>query len=117
MLMNPVAGQGIIEHEIDDDLVLYDPHSDSVHVLNETAAAVWWLCDGRRDGQQIAAEIGRLFGKPGPDVEAEVYGALQQLLEGGAVAASSATPVGTDLAGPERQPASSTTGDKEIGQA
>ena len=83
--MYPNAASGVIEHEIDDDLVLYDPRTDAVHVLNETAAAVWWLCDGQRSGDGIAAEIARLFMKPEHEVKHEVFAAIQELLGGCAV--------------------------------
>lgn len=78
--IRPIVAPNVIEHEIDEDLVLYDPRSDSVHVLNETAAAVWWLCDGKLTCQEIAGQIAQLYGKQLPDVETDVLETLQLLL-------------------------------------
>ena len=78
--IRPVASPNVVEHEIDDDLVLYDPRTDAVHVLNETAAAVWWLCDGQLTCREIATQIAKLYGKQLPDVEEDVLQALQMLL-------------------------------------
>ena len=57
----PIASSRMIEYEVDDDIVLYDPRTDAVNILNETAAAVWWLCDGSRSRDEIVAEIARLY--------------------------------------------------------
>lgn len=57
----------VSEHELEDELILYDPDRDAVHVLSPTGAEVWWLCNGRRSPQEIAAELARLYG-----VDAEV---------------------------------------------
>ena len=36
----------IVALEAEDELVLYDPKADHVHLLNTVAAAVYELCDG-----------------------------------------------------------------------
>ena len=83
--LRPTAVRGVIEQEIDNDLLLYNPRTDSVHVLNETAAAVWWLCDGRRSGLQISQEVAQLYAQQVPDIDSEALEALAKLLAAGAV--------------------------------
>lgn len=71
----------ISEYEVEEEVVLYDPRSDSAHVLNPTAAIVWWLCDGDHKVRDIARELGDLYDKEPdsvrPDVEEIVEGFLK----------------------------------------
>jgi hypothetical protein len=59
---NPRAVDGLDLSETDDGLVVYDDATDTVHHLNRTAAVVFGLCDGTRDAEAIADELGTLFG-------------------------------------------------------
>jgi hypothetical protein len=67
----------VVEHELGDEVVLYDPRNDNTHVLNETAAIAWWLCDGQRTVAEIKADYASLcnveFSLGARDVE-EVLG-------------------------------------------
>jgi PqqD family protein of HPr-rel-A system len=58
----PLAASGLDVNAVDDGLVIYDPDQDRVHYLNNTAAAIFTLCDGERDAVAIAAAITALFG-------------------------------------------------------
>jgi len=49
--------EGIITKDIDGELLIYDRTRDRAHCLNETAAAIWKLCDGRRSVGEIAAQL------------------------------------------------------------
>lgn len=52
---NPVARRrGLVVKEVCNEVLVYDTESDRAHCLNETAAQVWKLCDGRRDARAIA---------------------------------------------------------------
>lgn len=42
---------------VDDVTVLYDIRIGVVHLLNETAATVWMLCDGRLTTNGITSEL------------------------------------------------------------
>jgi hypothetical protein len=68
--------EGIITKDIDGELLIYDRTRDRAHCLNETAAAVWKLCDGRTTASEIAA---RLSGAEGRRQKAE--GSEQQPLD------------------------------------
>lgn len=50
------------------ELLLYDPESDRLHILNETAMQVWQLCDGQHDGQDIVEEVARRYPEMDPGV-------------------------------------------------
>ena len=75
----PQPLQRIIEHEADDDLVLYDPAKDAVYVLNDTAAVIWWLCDGQRTTEGITAQLARLYGSEQAAVAGDVEETLSEL--------------------------------------
>jgi len=49
--------EGIITKDIDGELLIYDRTRDRAHCLNETAGAVWKLCDGRRSVAEIAGQL------------------------------------------------------------
>lgn len=66
-------------HELEDGLVIYNESTDRVHHLNSTAAAILYLCDGRRTPAGIAAEVQRLFGLDSPP-DQEVLDCLEHLV-------------------------------------
>ncbi len=45
------------EHQLDGDVVLQDPITQRVHLLNRTAREVWYRCNGRTTTRQIATEL------------------------------------------------------------
>jgi PqqD family protein of HPr-rel-A system len=49
---------------------LYDPVSQMVHVVNHTALAIWQLCDGQTDPDEMVDAVCQLSGLP-RDVAAE----------------------------------------------
>ncbi len=48
---------GIIQKEVDGELLIYDLTRDKAHCLNETAAAIWKRCDGRTSTKEIVASL------------------------------------------------------------
>lgn len=64
------------------ETLLFDIETGVVVSLNPTAAAVWYLCDGKRDIPAIASELRAVFGDEDPqkiqtDVEA-IVGSLAE---------------------------------------
>lgn len=49
----------LLIRELIDEVILYDGTMKKAHCLNDTAAAVWRLCDGRRSVTEIACELGQ----------------------------------------------------------
>ncbi|HXR54814.1 MAG TPA: PqqD family protein [Acidimicrobiales bacterium] len=64
----PVAAQGLEVNESGEGVVIFDAATDRVHHLNNTAALVLELCDGRRGIEEIAALIGAGFGLAEPPI-------------------------------------------------
>lgn len=74
------ANDALEVQEVDDELVLNDPATGAVHVLNETAAAVWWLSDGNRSPDGIVVEIAKLYRREVRDVEDDVHRVVSELI-------------------------------------
>jgi coenzyme PQQ biosynthesis protein PqqD len=67
----------ITAERLNDEVLLYNPATEHVVRLNQTAALVWELCDGRRTAGQIVAMLEAAF--PGTSVAADVRGVLERL--------------------------------------
>jgi hypothetical protein len=70
------------------DLVLYNPTRDTAHILNRTAAAIWWLCDGELAPEEICAELASLCGVEPASVRQDVETVLAGFREAGLVRCS-----------------------------
>ena len=70
--------EGLVVHELSDEVLVYDRDRDKAHCLNQTAALVWKYCDGKTTVTSMAQQLGR-------DLQAErvdekvVWYALDQL--------------------------------------
>ncbi|MCO6510276.1 MAG: PqqD family protein [Aridibacter famidurans] len=80
--MYPVHRQNdLVVQEVDRELLVYDLNSHRAISLNETAAAVWNLCDGTRSVEDLAESLSKRFLEPVP-AEAVLL-ALEDLAEVG----------------------------------
>ena len=73
----------LMENQVEDELTLYDPQSEVVHILNPTAAAVWQLADGAQEVGDIAAKLAELYGLEVDVAEEDVQEILEQFREAG----------------------------------
>ncbi len=81
----PHRVSGITEYEVEDELVLYDPRNDHAHVLNATAAVVWWMCDGEHSVDQIVAELADLYDTESSRIAGDVSTVLKDLASSGLI--------------------------------
>lgn len=65
--------------------VLHDPSSGVRSVVNETALAIWQLCDGATRPHEMVRGACELFGAPGEVVAGDVHRALADLSAAGLV--------------------------------
>jgi len=70
----------LLERQLADGFVVYDPHSERVHVLNESARFVWVRCDERSTAAEIVAEVVEATGTPTAQAAEDVFGALSDFL-------------------------------------
>ena len=62
----PRRRANVLENELDGEGILFNPEGGATHRLNETALAVWHLCDGQTHTRQMAERLSDVF-----DVDAQ----------------------------------------------
>lgn len=75
----PKRREGLIERELPEELILYDPETDRAFLLNRTSAAIWDLCDGQHSAEQIAREIAEHLSAPLTKVVEDVQQTIARL--------------------------------------
>lgn len=75
----------LLQARSSDGWTIYEPENDSLHMLNETAKAIWDLCDGRTSAKEMAAAVSELTGLSIEHAEAEVMSALGRLEQAGLI--------------------------------
>ncbi len=73
----------LLEYSLDEDLTLYDPRAEVVHILNLSAAGVWELSDGSQQVSDIAAKLAGQYGLEPDAVEQDVEDILGQFRQAG----------------------------------
>lgn len=66
----PERREGVWLRSTGEENAVYDPASGGLHLLNETARAIWELCDGQTTPDEMVAAICELSGLH-PDVVTE----------------------------------------------
>jgi pyrroloquinoline quinone biosynthesis protein D len=66
-----------------DEAALLDPTSDAVHVLNDTALALWELCDGETSVEEMVVAAVGLFDADEGRLEQDVLDALDAMAHRG----------------------------------
>ena len=80
----PHAREDVLFRRVGEDWLLFDPHTQDVHVLNLTAALVWAHCDGKHRPAEIKTALTDAY--PDIDSEAAVKEALDHFRELGLLA-------------------------------
>jgi hypothetical protein len=57
----PRRRRDLVTRLVDSELVILDRRTNHIHQLNETAARVWSLCDGRRTPSEIGWRLAQIF--------------------------------------------------------
>ena len=60
--------EGIITVEVEGELLVYDRIRDRAHCLNQTAATVWKLCDGRTSTAVLTRSVSKALRVPVRDI-------------------------------------------------
>ena len=75
----PHQNRDVTLWELEDAIILYDPQTEQAHVLNQTAVAVWELCNGSRDAREIVGRVADSWGAAPEAVAPQVVETLEQL--------------------------------------
>ena len=79
-LIGPHA-DGIMEQVVDDELILYNPATESYFTLNRSAREVWELADGTMHAHEIALTLAERYGIASAALEADVAGIIESFRE------------------------------------
>ncbi len=78
--MRPRRDSQLIIHELDDELLLYDPRIDRTHRLNGSASVIWQHCSGERSVEDIASKLTEAFDVAIDEALPDTQAALQQMI-------------------------------------
>ena len=73
----------ILETEIGDEISLYDPATENVVVLNQTASDIWRLSDGESDVEGIVNLLAAAYGVDADQIRPEVEETIARFREQG----------------------------------
>ena len=82
----PLRRPGVEWVELDNEVVVYDPATQSLHRLNASAAHVWLACDGTTSVDQLVNRVARLYTETGETIGTDVRALLGRLVDAGIVA-------------------------------
>ena len=71
----------LIQHDMDDEVLVYDPVVDRTHRLNVSATRIWELCDGTRSLEDIARVLTEQFEVEFETALQDARAVLEQLKE------------------------------------
>ena len=71
----------LIQHDMDDEVLVYDPVVDRTHRLNSSATLIWELCDGTRSLEDIARALTEQFEVEFETALQDARAVLEQLKE------------------------------------
>jgi len=78
--LKPCQRKDVVVKKLGQDTLLYDPTTDKVHTLNQTASLIWNLCDGKHSLGEIKKALHENFSiKETIEVEKDILKNLKEL--------------------------------------
>ena len=74
----PLARGDITVQVIGEEVMLHDGGSDSIHVLNHSAYAVWKLCNGENTTEDMFAKLSAQYPNAGGELLDDIKTILQE---------------------------------------
>ena len=75
----PSHKPGVLHYDVLDEMVVYCPDSMQAASLNESARAIWELCDGTRTIEDICTELASQVGLPKEQLQDDVNSVIDRL--------------------------------------
>jgi pyrroloquinoline quinone biosynthesis protein D len=85
----PIPRQGFQLEELDGETLLYRHSEKRLVYLNESAALVWKLCDGKRTAREITSLLVDAYPEARETIAADVAAAIESLVREGVLRTSS----------------------------
>jgi hypothetical protein len=89
-MSKPRHAAGIVTSEVLDELVAYSPAPAQAVSMNQSARAIWELCDGTLTVEGICSELSELAGIPAGALREDVQTTIDKLTELGLLTAGNA---------------------------
>ena len=86
------SAEHVVESEVEGRVSLYDPESEEVLVLNESASDVWRLSDGSQTLEQIVTLRARAYGVDPSEISDEVGDTVRGFRDRGLLAGGTEPP-------------------------
>lgn len=81
----PVKQNHLIVRELENEFIIIDTKSAQIHSLNETAAAIWRMCDDKLSVDDMAQRILEKFDVSFETAKSDVEKTLRSFLEKGLI--------------------------------
>lgn len=80
-LQLPTPNRDVSLQRVGQEAILHDRRNGRAHVVNESAAQIWELCDGQNSLDQIVSAFAATYALPATDVQADVQYILAKFHE------------------------------------
>ena len=80
-LRSPIPNKDVSLQRVGQEAILHDRRNGRAHVINESAAQIWELCDGQNTFDQIVRAFAAAYTLPVADVRADVQYILAKFHE------------------------------------
>ena len=80
-LRPPTPSKDVSLQRVGQEAILHDRRNGRAHVINETAAQIWELCDGQSTLDQIASALAASYDVPASVVQEDVQYILTKFRE------------------------------------
>jgi pyrroloquinoline quinone biosynthesis protein D len=77
----PTPNKDVSLQRVGQEAILHDRRNGRAHVINESAAQIWELCDGQHTLDQIVSVIAAAYALPTADAQADVQYILAKFHE------------------------------------
>jgi Coenzyme PQQ synthesis protein D (PqqD) len=77
----PTPSNDVSLQRVGQEAILHDRRNGRAHVINESAAQIWELCDGQNTLDQIVSAFAAAYALPAADVQADVQYILAKFHE------------------------------------
>ena len=77
----PTPSTDVSLQRVGQEAILHDRRNGRAHVINESAAQIWELCDGQNTLDQIVSAFAAAYALPAADVQADVHYILAKFHE------------------------------------
>jgi hypothetical protein len=80
-VQSPTPNKDVSLQRVGQEAILHDRRNGRAHVINESAAQIWELCDGQSTLDHIVSAFAAAYALPAADVQADVQYILTKFHE------------------------------------